>query len=556
MSKPHICCAPCASFLVVAALILTSDCALAQGDDCSVATPITNTGSFAFDNSSNGSSAFTGGSCTSSIQSDLFWRWTASQPGDFQFDTFGTSFDTSMSLHSGGDCNATCIGSNDNAGPSLQSQIQVTGVQAGDVLLIQVGSFHLFTGPGQMNVTQINDPCAGLNEDSFEPNDTCTAPRVLTPGTYNDLFVSQTDGDFYSILVQPGERLQAQAIGSAPGDVDLRLYDSGCGLISSDGASVGYTHLGSSARTLVVEAFLDTTNTTTPCALYDLNIQVTPDPCVGQADDSFEDNDTCYTALPLGNGTLAGLHVNRWDKDFVELCIPAQTTVTIDALFSHAQGDVDLYLVPDWAFPCGIGSAGYIFAQGTSVNDNESITWSNGSNNNQRCYLEINIWHGSDSSCNDYDLVIAGVDLCSMGSNFCGPAPDNSANRPGKISARGSLQAAANNVTLVAYDLPYNHFGFFLISRGQGVMQNPAGSWGHLCLAGSHPIGRLNDVASIGYSQGGRFEVPIDLTNVPEPPGHSAVQAGETWNFQAWHRDIVGGQSGSNFTDGLEITFQ
>jgi hypothetical protein len=29
--------------------------------------------------------------------------------------------------------------------------------------------------------------------------------------------------------------------------------------------------------------------------------------------------------------------------------------------------------------------------------------------------------------------------------------------------------------------------------------------------------------------------------------------AGQTWNFQAWHRDQVG--LGSNFTDGLEIQF-
>ncbi|MCP5021276.1 MAG: hypothetical protein GY930_05830 [bacterium] len=548
--------APAAPFLFGAALILSGSSVLAQGDDCSTAAPIGGTGTFAFDNTSNSSSGFTGGTCTGSIRSDVFWRWTATQSGDYQFDTFGSSFDTNMSVHSGGDCNATCLGSNNDAGTSLQSEIQITGVLAGDELLIQVGSFHLFVGPGQMNITQINDPCAGLSEDNLEPNDTCATAQTLAPGTYSNLFASQTDPDFYGIAVQPGERLQAQVTSSNPGDVDLSLYDPSCGLIATDGASLGYTNVGPNTRIFVLEAFLDTTSTVIPCAQYDLNVQVTADPCVGMADDMYEDNDTCYTATPMGNGTLAGLHVNRWDKDFIELCVPAQSTVTIDTLFTHAQGDVDIYLMPDWAFPCGIGNAGYLYAMGTSVDDNESITWTNGGNNNQRCYLEINIWHGSDSSCNDYDLVVGGVDLCSMGSNFCGPAPDNSAGQPGEISARGSLQASANNVTLVASDLPHDRFGYFLVSRGQGVLQNPAGSWGHLCLAGAHPIGRLNEISSIGFSQGGRFEIPIDLTNLPEPPGYSPVQAGETWNFQAWHRDIVAGQSGSNLTNGLEITFQ
>jgi hypothetical protein len=34
------------------------------------------------------------------------------------------------------------------------------------------------------------------------------------------------------------------------------------------------------------------------------------------------------------------------------------------------------------------------------------------------------------------------------------------------------------------------------------------------------------------------------------------VVPGETWYFQAWHRDLVGGTATTNFTDGLEVTFQ
>jgi hypothetical protein len=35
-----------------------------------------------------------------------------------------------------------------------------------------------------------------------------------------------------------------------------------------------------------------------------------------------------------------------------------------------------------------------------------------------------------------------------------------------------------------------------------------------------------------------------------------AVAAGETWNFQSWHRDAVGGVATSNFTDAVQLDFQ
>ena len=38
--------------------------------------------------------------------------------------------------------------------------------------------------------------------------------------------------------------------------------------------------------------------------------------------------------------------------------------------------------------------------------------------------------------------------------------------------------------------------------------------------------------------------------------GAVAVVAGETWNFQGWHRDAVGGSATSNFTQGVSVTFQ
>ena len=46
----------------------------------------------------------------------------------------------------------------------------------------------------------------------------------------------------------------------------------------------------------------------------------------------------------------------------------------------------------------------------------------------------------------------------------------------------------------------------------------------------------------------------LDALALPfDPP--TAVQAGETWNFQAWFRD-ANPDSTSNFTDGVAGTFE
>jgi hypothetical protein len=48
----------------------------------------------------------------------------------------------------------------------------------------------------------------------------------------------------------------------------------------------------------------------------------------------------------------------------------------------------------------------------------------------------------------------------------------------------------------------------------------------------------------------------LDLTQHPTPTGFVSVVAGESWSFQAWYRDSIGGVATSNFTDGLEVDFQ
>ncbi|MEM9378890.1 MAG: hypothetical protein AAGB93_02995 [Planctomycetota bacterium] len=142
----------------------------------------------------------------------------------------------------------------------------------------------------------------------------------------------------------------------------------------------------------------------------------------------------------------------------------------------------------------------------------------------------------------------------TIGTRYCDPAVANSTGLPAELNGFGSPVVSIGSVTLSATDLPNAAFGFFLASRQQGFITNPGGSEGNLCLGGA--IGRYVGPGQIQNSgPSGSFALDLDLTQVPQPNGAVAVQAGETWNFQAWYRDAVGGTATSNFTNGVEIAF-
>ena len=141
----------------------------------------------------------------------------------------------------------------------------------------------------------------------------------------------------------------------------------------------------------------------------------------------------------------------------------------------------------------------------------------------------------------------------SVGTAYC-QANVNSTGVTGVLSASGSAVVSANDLTLEASSLPNNSFGFFLVGRDGGFIANPGGSAGNLCLGGS--IGRYvgpGQIKNAGAS--GTFSLLIDLTQVPQPTGFAAIAGGQTWRFQTWHRDAVGGTVTSNFTHGLEVSF-
>ena len=141
-----------------------------------------------------------------------------------------------------------------------------------------------------------------------------------------------------------------------------------------------------------------------------------------------------------------------------------------------------------------------------------------------------------------------------VGLNYCAAHP-NSTGAAGELRACGSTALSDNQLRISALSLPPFVSGILLASRTQGLTPNPAGSLGTLCLAGG--IGRFTRPGEVQFTGSAAvFSLDLDLDRIPQPGGPVAVQPGESWNFTAWYRDTDAGAPVSNFTDGLEITFQ
>ena len=139
-----------------------------------------------------------------------------------------------------------------------------------------------------------------------------------------------------------------------------------------------------------------------------------------------------------------------------------------------------------------------------------------------------------------------------VGTIYCAPV-SNSTGAPAMISGSGTAVVHLNNFVLTSSNLPHNAAAFFLSSRTQGFDLNHAGSTGTLCLG--NPFGRLVGGVVANSGTTGIASVTPDLNAMPQPSGAVAVLPGETWNFQCWYRDVVGGAATSNFSYGLTVLF-
>jgi hypothetical protein len=90
--------------------------------------------------------------------------------------------------------------------------------------------------------------------------------------------------------------------------------------------------------------------------------------CLCSDDGGFESNNNYQTATAIEPGSYPGLAICTGDVDWYKFTVPAGKTIQISVLFPHNDGDIDIFLYPEfeWSKPAKISA---------SSNDNESIIY-------------------------------------------------------------------------------------------------------------------------------------------------------------------------------------
>ena len=136
---------------------------------------------------------------------------------------------------------------------------------------------------------------------------------------------------------------------------------------------------------------------------------------------------------------------------------------------------------------------------------------------------------------------------------YCNPqtgSPDNVASLDSDACYLGGA------VTLTLGGAAPGQATYLLIGNGFGIVTDPPGAKGDLCVSGGSYLGRYSkDIGTTDASGSFATEISNTLTGGPNfglPQGAGNIQPGETWNFQYWYR--VSG-SPSAFSAALSVTF-
>ncbi len=134
---------------------------------------------------------------------------------------------------------------------------------------------------------------------------------------------------------------------------------------------------------------------------------------------------------------------------------------------------------------------------------------------------------------------------------------DTNPNQNGDIAIDNCVLDGSGNIITVT-NAGSTLFAYLNVSASQGVVTDPPGSMGDLCLTGS-PIGRY--VHDLQAPQGsGTYSTDVwggvtggGVGNLPTPPGGQLMPC-DTWNFQGWQRMPAGAPT--TWSKALCVTFR
>ena len=213
----------------------------------------------------------------------------------------------------------------------------------------------------------VGTAAAVCEPDVFEPNDDAGNAAAITADVFDQLTACDGDSDWYSLLLPVGTVLDIDvAFVDAEGDIDLYFYDDAQNLIDAsdgfgDGESIAQV-TGYSGEYLV-EVVLASDAGALPGNGYTLSVSAPPPPCLTDAAEPNDAFDESASITPDGLDNLAACPT---DSDWF-LILPAPgDDITIDVLFAHAEGDIDVTLYDDTVT---------FLTSGVSVDDDETLSW-------------------------------------------------------------------------------------------------------------------------------------------------------------------------------------
>ncbi|MEZ6004585.1 MAG: hypothetical protein R3F33_10420 [Planctomycetota bacterium] len=132
--------------------------------------------------------------------------------------------------------------------------------------------------------------------------------------------------------------------------------------------------------------------------------------------------------------------------------------------------------------------------------------------------------------------------------NYCTAAPNSVSPAGASIGFQGSGSVSGNDFALFLAGGPPGQFAHFFYGTGETLQPM---AMGNLCVSTDangyrrlYPAMQIDPLTLLFRS--------VDFTTLQN---QYVISAGSTWKFQCWYRDYVGGQSVSNFSNALSVTF-